>query len=416
MKGLLQRIDHQLLGILGILVIMVGLFFSPAMMSIGMMILLGNAVFHHDIGSIWRRFRQHPALLALTAVFFIYLFTAFYAQNTHYLAGRLKMKLPFLILPFSILAIPRFSKAVYFRLLYFLLIMAVGVCIHSLILYLLDFENITNLYREGRVMPTPVQHIRFSLIIAFSVAVGWYLYQEHFFVKWKWEHGVILGMTIFLIVYLHLLAVRSGLLALYGVLFFLALRHVVAKRRYAQVLVVVSALIGLFWLSLQVFPTLENKINYTIWNIRQFQAGENLETMSDSYRLGSISAGLAVGRAHPLLGVSMGDIQDETERYLAYRYPALTGLELIPQNQYVFVFAGAGLVGLILFILATTYPAFYRQANRDMLLAALHIIVFLSFLVEPTIELQLGTAFYILFVLMGIRYLDEQPVTPKEPA
>ncbi len=407
MTKLLQHINHQWLGILGILVIMVGMFFSPAMMSIGMIVLLVNALFNHEIGKNWQQFIRHRALLALTAVFFIYLFTALYADNLHYLAGRLNAKLPFLILPFSMLAIPRFSRDVYFRLLLFMLLLTTAVCLHSLFLFLQDFENITYNYREGKVMPTPVQHIRFSLIVAFCVAVGWYLYQEGFFVRWKWERGLILGVTVFLILYLHVLAVRSGLLVLYGLLAYFAVRYIVVHRRYAMGLIVAVALGGLFWLSYELFPTLKNKINYTIWNLQQFEEGKNLEHMSDSYRLGSITAGLAVGRAHPLLGVSMGDIQDETEKVLAERYPALTGLELIPQNQYVFVFAGAGLLGLVLFIIATTYPLFYRQARRDLLLVALHIIVFLSFLVEPTIELQLGTAFYILFVLMGIRFIDD---------
>ena len=80
--------------------------------------------------------------------------------------------------------------------------------------------------------------------------------------------------------------------------------------------------------------TLKNKIDYTFYSIHMFQRNQNLEELSDSYRLGSIAAGLALARENLWTGVGIGDLKDECNEYFAAHYPALVGQELMPHNQF----------------------------------------------------------------------------------
>jgi len=406
--NLIRKIDHQILGIFSVMLLMTGLLFSRALMSIGMMGLLLNALVHHELGKNLRRFWKNKALVAVSSIFLLYLLSAPVSENTVWLVDRLRMKLPLLLMPFAVVAIPRMAKKVYFPLLYGFFYLIFILCLVSLVQYFLDFETITQQYKAGRIMPTPVQHIRFSLMIAWCVAIGWHLFMEKYRWRFSWEPHLMLGVSIFLVVFLHILAVRSGLLALYLVLIYFFIRYMVKKRKYRLGALLFVGLMASSVLAFQFIPTLKSKINYTLYSVQLFLRNDNIRELSDSRRLGSIQAGLEMGKTHLWTGVGIGDIRDDTNDYLREHYPALVDLELMPHNQYIFVFAATGLLGLLWFTAATTWPVFYQNAHHNRLIVAFHIIIFSSFMVEHTIETQLGTAFYILFLTLGIRHVEEE--------
>ncbi len=406
MQRLLQRIDHQVPALLGIGLLLIGLLFSRAMMSIGMIVLAVNAVVNRDVAKNFRAFLRRPALLGLTGIFLLYLLSGLNSDNLGYWLERLRMKLPFLFLPFAFLSIPRFPPRLYLGLLAFFFWLIFVMASYSLMRFVVDLEDLTYLYRLGKVMPTPVMHIRFSLMVAFSAAIGWYLYNRGFAFRYPAERFWMLGAALFLVFYLHLLAVRSGLLALYGMALYFFIEEVIRRRRYRVAVIAVLVFGASLLVSYHFIPTLKNKVDYTLYNIRLFRANSNLEELSDSYRLGSIEAGIQLGNRHFFTGVGIGDLKDESDRYFEAHYPALAGKDLLPHNQYVLVYAAMGIVGLLYFVWATASPLFVSSAHRDPLFVAFHILIFLSFMVEHTIEAQLGTAFYLLFLLMGMSYIE----------
>lgn len=407
-------IDHQFIGVLALVFIMGGMVASEAMMSMGMIGLAASAVFNNQFRSNFRYFLQHKALVALTCVFFIYAVSGLWSENLGWWLDRLRMKLPFLLVPFAMVAIPRLDKRLYLQLLYAFLLWIVLAALYSLLLYALDYAAITYAYREGRVLPTPVQHVRFSLMAAFATAIGAYLWREHFVWRYAWERWLIAGLTVFLAAYLHVLAVRSGLMVLYVMMLYYAGLLVWKRRRFVLAGLLVAAILGAGMLAYRYLPSFHNRINYTLYTLRMFERQEQIGELSDARRMGSLYAGLDLLRQHPLLGTGIGDIRDATDAWLQARYPSLAGLQLMPHNQFLLVGAATGILGLLAFTVCMMYPWLYRGAWRDPLFTAFHLLIFTSFLVEHTIETQLGTAFYILFVLMGLRYFDEGRNPPQE--
>ncbi len=405
-------LNHQTIGLLSVLLILAGMLSSPAAMSIGMIGLTVNAVFNKNVASLWRTFWGNRALLGLTGVFAIYAVSGFYSENTDFLLDRLRMKLPFLLLPFAVLSIPRFDTKLYYQLLYVFFWLVTAGCLYSLALFAQNPAEIIERYKQGQVLPTPVMHIRFSLMVAFCVGIGWQLFRERFYARYTWEPYLTLAVAIFLSAYLHFLAVRSGLVALYAVLFFLLLREIILQKRYWLGGISITALIVIGWLALWNIPTLYNKLGYMRWSLELFQKGVNLEELSDSHRLGSILAGIDLSRQYFWTGVGVGDLRQMCDAYFTKHFPGLAGNELMPHNQYIFVFAATGVLGFLYFIWATTYPLFYRRSFRWPLTVAFHLIVWSSFLTEHTIETQLGTAFYITFVLLSIRLASETAEKP----
>jgi O-antigen ligase len=122
--------------------------------------------------------------------------------------------------------------------------------------------------------------------------------------------------------------------------------------------------------------------------------------------LGSIQAGIELGKESPILGVGIGDIRTKTNDFLKKKYPELANLGLLPHNQYVFYFAATGLVGLLLFLFCTIFPFFPNKAYTDLFFCSVQFIFFSSFLVEHTLEAQIGTASYLFFMLLGLRQIS----------
>lgn len=399
-------LNHQSVGVFGILMVLVSMLISAdAWTSIGMMVLTANAVFNKNITSNFKIFTQNRALLALTLIFFIVLISGLWSTNTAWLLDRLKMKLPFLLMPFAIVAIPNFSKKTYYPILAVFFWITVLICLYSISLYILNYDAMNAAYKQGQVLFTPVMHIRFSLMVAYAIVIGYWLSVERFYFKFPIERWLLLIATAFLFIYIHILAVRSGLVSLYAVIAYFIIYLFIKSKRYIlgaslAVLIIIAGV-----LAMRFVPTLWNKYNYMRWSINQFQRGEDLAILSDSYRFGTIIAGVEIGNKNPVLGVGFGDIKDATHAYLQQHYPALSSEHYMPQSEYVLFYAATGIIGLLLFIWATLQPFFYQNAGQHLLVGSFHVMMIGSFIVEQTLETQLGTAIYVMFAVMGIRFL-----------
>jgi O-antigen ligase len=399
-------INHQSVGIFSLLLIMAGMLVSEALMSIGMMLLTGNAVFNSNNQQIFNSFIQSKVLVLLTGIFLIYLVSGLWSDNYNDWVDRVRMKLPFLFLPFAIGSIPRFSKRQYQALLYVFMLWVVLACVGSLFLYFIDFESFNQYYQEGRVMPTPVQHVRFSLMVAFSTAIGFFLWESDYVWKFHWEKRVILVLTAFLVVYLHVLAVRSGLLALYAMGFYYALYVAIQRRQFSLLIGVAFGVLVAGGMAYRFLPSFQNRINYSLYTLRMFAQQDKIRDLSDARRLGSMHGGWVLLKTAPWWGVGAGDIKDKMEQYLLEYYPELSGLDLMPHNQFLLIGAGMGVLGLLYFLMAMGSCLWYREAWRDPFFTAFFVLIITSFMVEHTLETQLGTAFFMVFTLMGLRYLD----------
>ncbi len=363
------------------------------------------ALLQEDLAARCKAFLKTPAFVLLTALFFLSLFSYLNTENTDYFLNRIRLKLPFLILPFAFFSLKGFSKDLFFKVLYFFFVLVGLICIVLLGIYLLDVEHYNKIYGAGRIIPTPIQHIRFSLLICVAICSALYILFHNYRIKYAWEKQLLVGGSVFLFVFLHILAVRSGLFAIYAVLIYTAVYYVFSKKDLTKGLLLLFGLPAIALAAIMFVPTIKSKIGYTRYSLEKLTKMEDIRDLSDSRRIGSIYAGLDLGKKNPLFGVGLGDIKDDTNSYLSQHYPGIKDLDLLPHNQFVFYFAVSGFLGLIAFIICAFVPGFYFSAYKDYFFMAITIIFFSSFLVEHTIETQLGTASYLLFLLLSLTYL-----------
>ena len=78
-------------------------------------------------------------------------------------------------------------------------------------------------------------------------------------------------------------------------------------------------------------------------------------------------------------------------------YPNYAEAPKMPHNQLVYILASTGIAGLLVSLAALLYPLFFRRYRAFYLYMAFQSIVFVSFLVEYTLETSIGAAFYLFY-------------------
>jgi O-antigen ligase len=272
--------------------------------------------------------------------------------------------------------------------------------------YALHFDQITETLNHGKSVPTPSNHIRFSLFVAFAALSGVYILGQQVFAATV--RGLLISSTFILILGLHLLAVRSGLLLFYVGIMYLAVAVWYRRipRRWLVPVVVLAMLLPVA--AYKLLPSLENRINYMVYDLQNYFDG-NVGSFSDGDRLRSMVVGWELFKKYPWTGCGVGDIEPAAKAMYTEVYEPGTNVRL-PHNQLLFFLSTTGWLGTLL-----TLPAFllayFRPKDDDNILLHLHGIVFLvSCLFEATIEGTNGISFHLLFVLL---FLNSGKGLPK---
>jgi O-antigen ligase len=376
---------------------------SPAFLSITIIAFLLLAFANGNLKESWQKFKKHKGYVATTGIFFIIVYSGIYSELTPYYWDRARVALPFLILPFAFSSLPKLSERQFQLVFYGLLVAVTLVSIGTFINYVSDFEFYTEALEHGRPIPTPIHHIRFSLLIAYTIIIGFWLLINKVIYRFKWEKWLISVAIFFLFVWVHILSVRSGIVVLYVTLFLLSLQYVFKTKRYLLGLSVVLMILAAPFLAYNFVPSFQNRMDYALYDFQSMQNGKT-KNFSDGERIISLQMGIEIGNKNPWFGVGIGDLDNEIRKIYAEKYPEF--IVKRPHNQLLFFYVAIGVIGTIAFLILFLLPLLYQKNYKDELLLAFYIIVSLSFMVETTIGSAIGTAFYIFFLLLSMKRLE----------
>lgn len=390
------------MALLSISAIIIGFFISRFTLSVGIAFLFGLAVINNEFKNNLQRFYKDKALLAFVGILLLYIFGGLYSYQMDFYWERVRLKLPFLLLPFGFGSAYFLSKQNFKYLFY--LIVACSLIISFWILggYIINFNDLAELKNAGKYISSPVNHVRFSLWLAFSVAISIYFFsiENNKHIKYA-----LLLSGIYLFIFIHFFAVRSGIFALYLVCFSFLSDYIFSTKSWIKGLAVMAALAVIPILAYEMVPSLQDRIEYTKWDIRQWQHNADISNHSDSKRIASWKTSINAIKYNPLFGSGTGDIKNQIEISYAEVLPQLTKKEkLMPHNQFLYVAVGLGIVGLVVFCVLLWFIYFSNGNYKNMLLLSAALILLSSFLWEATIESQLGVTIFCLFSLLPYAY------------
>ena len=387
-----------------------GLMFSRIMLSVGMLVFVVCCLVHGNITKQVKTFLSSPFLWSMSLLFVVPLISGLWSEHFSQWSQIIRIKTPLLLLPVCFAGLNTFDYQDWRRIALLFLAIAFAGAAWSLWQYFQDMASAQAAYLKAQTIDAPLgnDHVRFSLLISIAAFTSTFL-----LVTAKRQHKrttfLLAVITIGLIIYLHILAVRTGLICFYiglAVFIFYLLRKK-QKLRYAWLLLLLMFFPLVSWF---VFPTFKNRINYLKYDLSLAKNDTYRSGSNDGNRLISIKAGWQLQVDHPFTGVGFGDLKTEMAAVYEKKYGRMAESDMIlPSSEWLMYGAGAGWPGLILFSLVMIVPFFVRRFKNNVAWWLLNIFMALSYLFDIGLEVQYGVFIHAFILLWWYKWLTVAP-------
>jgi len=404
---------HEKIGIICCLLMIAGLFFSRALLSLSMFVMFVNALHPLYVKQYWNSWRKNPFSVLCLAFFLSYFISGLWSSDISYWLKATINKLPFVILPFAFLSIPFHKEKVQRMVIFSLTGMQLLLIGYSLTELALHWDYYMKGYEFSRPIPTTKynDHIRFSLSLVLSFFLILYLLlekkKEALTLSAKW---ILITVLCIFFIYIHILAAKTGILCLYlGMLVFVIFKA--GRKSKLLALLLTLIIVSLPFLGYLFIPTFKTKIDYVRYEQQKTKDEQHYDyTLSDAGRMITYDIGGKAIKAHPVAGVGAGDIMDEMREGYRKYYPEVSADQQFgPINQFLFTALSTG-IPLCFLLLAMSAAPFFLKADNRIYLSITALVLFISLMVEAPLELQFGVFTYLFFLLTWINILKKQAV------
>jgi O-antigen ligase len=401
LKNLLPSGRNQWMVYISCLMVFVGFSCSRFVISLGVIGLIITGPLASDIRQTAATYIRRPAFYINAVFFLVILLSGINSTDKGQWLNFLRIKVPFLILPLAFCGYTFFDRAFSNKLLFaFAFCMFISaICV--MVNYGLHYDEINLRILSGSVIPVPFSHIRYTLMLVFSF----------FSLLWLWEQHIISRRyllfipALFFFIVVHVLSSRSAWLALYAGLLFYFFVYIYRSRQYLTGILMLAAIVALPFLLYHLIPSFHNKIGYMRYTADQYKKG-HIDDMGDAMRLSSWQVGVEIIRRHPWTGTGVGDLLKESKAVSRELFPGMKNDDdrKMPHNEFIWIWAGCGIFGLLAYCVAFLYPFIASVRYKNWPFGLLAIIFFTSFLTEYPLEEQIGSTFYLVFLLIFLTH------------
>lgn len=247
----------------------------------------------------------------------------------------------------------------------------------------------------GRNMPvaTHIFHITFGVMLA--LAAFWGLILRRHALARPLLRAALLGAAAVVVLALHVLAYRTGLLVFYVALLAVAVR-LLARRNLGLGLGLLVLLAAGPWAAYRGLESVRQRVDSTLWDVYQLTDGNDINETSLARRLVAIETARQVIAQHWLVGVAPADARAA----MMYQYD-WQGFGLRPENrievhnQFLQALVGGGVLGLALLLAVMCWPITRPWARRQPAIGLFMLMQGTSMLVDAPLDLQLGLNLFV---------------------
>ncbi|MFD2720247.1 O-antigen ligase family protein [Hymenobacter monticola] len=295
---------------------------------------------------------------------------------------------------------------------------AVGLA--TLARYLLDPAAAAEAIRVGQNVPaiTHIFHIAFGIMLALTFFAGLLLRGHQR--AGRALRAALLAAAAVAAIALHVLAYRTGLLVFYAGLLAVALR-VLVRRHLVLGLALLAGLALGPWLAYQLLPTVQVRVNSTLFDLEQYTNGSDINEYSVARRLAALQTASNIAGDHWFRGVGPADVRDAMMAQYDWQSLGLREENRVEvHNQYVQSLLGGGVLGVALLLGLLFWPLTQGWARRDAAVCLFLVIEATAMLVDSVLDLQIGLNFFVFLygflMVAGERKNREQPPAALLPA
>jgi hypothetical protein len=307
------------------------------------------------------------------------------------------IKLPLISISVGLLAANLSANQIK-QLIWLLTVLVFVGCAWSIFEFLINHQFIIKSYLVAKVMATPLDedHIRYSWLVVLTIIV---LLWQMDIQSTRKEKIIGASIILFLIIYLHLLAAKTGLLCLYVAILFYVINFIFNKRNFKKGFIILLLLFVISFTSYQLFPTLHNRIQYTLWDYQQYSNGQFIAGSDDGNRINSLIAGLNIVQSKPFTGEGFGDLTKSINNWYSIHLPYSASYErIIPLNEWMIYAAASGWIGMCLFSIGL-FILFLKVFSKNIFSIIIGIVLLIPFLFDDVIEGQFGVTIFSVMII-----------------
>lgn len=224
MKQLLPQKYHNYIYIFALIILVIGMPVSKFLMSLSQIILACNWLLEGNLKNKFRTFLKNKPAILLSSILLLHFIGLFFTSDFSYASNDIRIKIPLFALPIIIsTSVPLSKKVVDAILQFFIAAVAFGTAVSTLILFGIIERTIVDI----RDISIFISHIRFALLIDFSIFVCLYFIKKNVELKWKLLYGFAAS---WFIVFLFLMQSLTGL----GILLFTTVVLFVVELFYSR--------------------------------------------------------------------------------------------------------------------------------------------------------------------------------------
>lgn len=389
-----------------LVMLVMALFASRALLSALTISFIVFSFLHNDIRAQFRVFFSNPVLWGMSLLFVVPLVSGIWSEDKQQWLSILRIKLPLLLLPLAFAAPFTLSPRHWEWLAQAFILTITIATTWSMFHYVSDMAAINASYLKAKMIVTPLgnDHVRFSWLVSAAVLLAGWLFVQ----KRKNGHilaWLLIAVIVWLIIFLHILAARTGLFSFYIMVAGVVIWMIVKNRNRKQALALTALLVALPVLAYFLLPSFQNRVKYIRYDFGYFREAHYLPGANDAVRVISWKTGWQVLQQHPVAGVGFGDIAKEVNERYDHHYPGMIATDkILPGNEWLLYGSGSGWPGILLFTVVMCIPFFTKTRHR-LLWWLLHLTLAFSFVVDIGLEVQFGVFVYSFMVCWWWKWL-----------
>lgn len=337
-----------------------------------------------------RHYARNGAALRAAALYVLLLVSAFYTVDWVDWRHETYRVLPWLVVPLAFTAAVPLNGKQRLTVGCFFIIATALLGGATLGQYLLDPAAANAAFGLGQSLPavTGVTHIPFSVMLILAMWGAWHLALHP-----RMKKAARLGLAfvvVLIVVVVHVLAYRTGLLVLYLTLAIETLR-LVFRRRIWLGLSLAGALVVVPWLAFTFLPPVRERVGITFYDVIQYRQGHDINELSLARRLAAWQSALVVAQSSPWLGVGPADVKDALMRqYEWHDYGVRPENRIMIHNQYLHYLVGGGILGLSLWLLLLVWPLAQPATRRNPYIRSFLLVMAGAMLVDSLLQVQIS--------------------------
>lgn len=387
-----------------IVLLATGLLISRALVSISAVGMILPFLFTFHLGQV-----SKWVLAGVGLILFPVIFSGFWSEDTTTWGNSVAVKIPLVTMMLG-LSGTMLTKKRWLQLVWsFIVLLTIG-CLWSLQKYISNPDSIHASYLQAKVLPTlsDNDYVRFSWMVVMAVFLG----IKGLTVQVNRKANILLACLVtFLILFLHILAAKTGLVCLYAGGFVYLLHILFIQKKWLWGLGILIMLFAFAIFAYTTIPTLRNRVQYVVYDFSSYSKGTFTPGYNDGARWLSIRAGYGITQEHPLTGVGFGDIRNAVDQWHQANQPDSFVYErFLPANEWLVYGAGSGWPGILCFT-AGLLILLYATTTKKITSVLLSAIAFIPFITDDSLEGQYGVVILAFIVFFGQRNFPPQTVS-----